>query len=278
MRGVKCFNCNRLGHMARDCKAPKREPTVNSARVDKPTARGRVFTMNGAEASNSKDLIKGSCNIAGNLLTVLFDSGATHSFISVDCVKLLELPVSSLPYDLIVLTPTAEPVAINTVCLNCPIVIQDRHFLVDLICLPLVQRDVILGMDRLSSNHVLLDCAHRTLTFPDPEISGFLFTKQAKTISIGKGQESLLLTNLEAEEEVDVSMIHVVKDFPEVFPNDVPGLPPVRGDIEFSIDLVPGTGPISIALYRMSPTELVELKAQLEDLLSKQFIRPIVSP
>jgi hypothetical protein len=68
-----------------------------------------------------------------------------------------------------------------------------------------------------------------------------------------------------------------VKDFPDVFPEDVPGLPPVR-DIEFSIDLIPGSGPISIAPYRMSPTELAELKTQLEDLLSKQFIRPSVSP
>ena len=68
-----------------------------------------------------------------------------------------------------------------------------------------------------------------------------------------------------------------MKDFPDVFPEDVPGLPPVR-DIEFCIDLIPGTGPISIAPYRMSPSELIELKSQIDDLLSKKFIRPSVSP
>ena len=68
-----------------------------------------------------------------------------------------------------------------------------------------------------------------------------------------------------------------MSEFPEVFPEDVPGLPPER-EIEFSIDLIPGTGPISQAPYRMSPTELAELKKHIEELLSKQFIRPSVSP
>jgi hypothetical protein len=77
--------------------------------------------------------------------------------------------------------------------------------------------------------------------------------------------------------EVNITVIPIVKDFPEVFPPDVPRLPPVR-DVEFSIDITPGTGPISISPHRMSPHELVELKKQLEDLQSKGFIRPSVSP
>nr|KYP72946.1 Transposon Ty3-I Gag-Pol polyprotein [Cajanus cajan] len=82
---------------------------------------------------------------------------------------------------------------------------------------------------------------------------------------------------MEAKEEVDLKNIVVVQNFPEVFPNDILGLPPDR-EIEFLIDLMPGTGPISMAPYRMSPSELVELKKQLEELLEKQFIRPSVSP
>ena len=64
----------------------------------------------------------------------------------------------------------------------------------------------------------------------------------------------------------------VVNEFPEVFPKEVPGLPPER-EIEFLIDLLLGTGPISIAPYRMSPTELAELKSQIEELMEKEFIR-----
>jgi len=72
-------------------------------------------------------------------------------------------------------------------------------------------------------------------------------------------------------------VIPVVQDFVDVFPEEVPGLPPSR-EVEFSIDLVPRTGPVPMAPYRMAPAELVELKKQIEDLMEKQFIRPSTSP
>ena len=68
-----------------------------------------------------------------------------------------------------------------------------------------------------------------------------------------------------------------MREFPDVFPEDLSGLPPDR-EIEFSIDLLPGSSPISKAPYRMAPVELRELKAQLQELLDKGFIRPTVSP
>ncbi|WMV18652.1 hypothetical protein MTR67_012037, partial [Solanum verrucosum] len=71
--------------------------------------------------------------------------------------------------------------------------------------------------------------------------------------------------------------IHVVCDFPEVFPGNLPGLPPER-EVEFPIELIPGSTPISITPYGMAPVELRELKAQLQELLEKGFIRPSVSP
>nr|KYP60141.1 Transposon Ty3-G Gag-Pol polyprotein [Cajanus cajan] len=82
---------------------------------------------------------------------------------------------------------------------------------------------------------------------------------------------------MSVETERVVEEIDVVRDFVEVFPDEVPGLPPTR-EMEFSIDLVPGAGPVSVAPYRMAPAELVELKGQLEDLLEKQLVRPSVSP
>jgi hypothetical protein len=71
--------------------------------------------------------------------------------------------------------------------------------------------------------------------------------------------------------------IAVVREFPDVFPEDVTSLPPER-EVEFSIDLVPGTAPISVSPYRMAPLELRELKGQLEELMAKHFVRPSVSP
>ena len=69
----------------------------------------------------------------------------------------------------------------------------------------------------------------------------------------------------------------MVNEFPDVFPDELPGLPPER-EIEFSIDVLPDTQPISIPPYRMAPAELRELKVQLKDLLDKGFIRPSTSP
>ena len=80
-----------------------------------------------------------------------------------------------------------------------------------------------------------------------------------------------------SKESLKVEDIPVVREFSDVFPEELPGLPPDR-EVEFSIELVPGTGPISLAPYRMAPTELKELKVQLQDLIRRGFIRPSVSP
>jgi hypothetical protein len=77
--------------------------------------------------------------------------------------------------------------------------------------------------------------------------------------------------------ELKLKDIHIVREFLDVFPNDLPGMPPKRA-IEFRIELQPGTAPISKAPYKMSPIELKELKIQLQGLLDKCYIRPTISP
>ena len=74
-----------------------------------------------------------------------------------------------------------------------------------------------------------------------------------------------------------VEEIPIVCEFPDIFPKEILGLPPVR-EIDFTIELLPGTALISIAPYRMAPAELGELKIQLKELLDKGFVRPSVSP
>ena len=80
---------------------------------------------------------------------------------------------------------------------------------------------------------------------------------------------------MEVEQELD--NIPVVKEYLDVFPEEIPEFP-LKREIEFTIELVPGTRPISIALYRMSPLEITELKRQIEELLEKGFIWPSASP
>ena len=82
-----------------------------------------------------------------------------------------------------------------------------------------------------------------------------------------------LMASLSIENQAAIDKLQVVCDFPEVFPD----VPPER-EVEFSIDLVPDTKPMSMTPYRMSASELAELKKQLEAFLDKKFVRPSVSP
>jgi len=93
----------------------------------------------------------------------------------------------------------------------------------------------------------------------------------------GGAQCYIIFIHLGVEKEERTSVILVVHEFEDVFPDEVSGLLPHR-EVEFSIDLVPGTGPVSMAPYRMALLELVELKKQIEELMEKQFIRPSTSP
>ena len=162
-------------------------------------------------------------------------------------------------------------------CLQCPLAILGMKFKANLICIPLKHLGVILGIDWLSSHHVLLDCARKSVIFPDPDVSRFLNRNRMKISLKGGIQKYVFLNSVSMKPEVTINEIRVVREFPEVFPLDVSGLPPVR-EVEFAIDVISGTAPIHIAPYRMAPSEMLELKRQLEDLLSKNFIRPRVSP
>jgi len=95
---------------------------------------------------------------------------------------------------------------------------------------------------------------------------------------LGHGCQGFLTTIVNKDGmETKIENIAVIREYPDVFPEELPGLPPYR-EVEFSIDLLPGTSSISKAPYRMAPAEMKELKDQLQELLSLGFIRPCVSP
>ena len=145
--------------------------------------------------------------------------------------------------------------------------------------------DIILGMDFLSKYSASVDCRRRKVIFSPEGESSFEFTgvpkrKTQKFLSsltahqmLAKGCAGFLEYIVNAEEEKGLKQedVRVVCEYPEVFPEELPGLPPNR-EVEFEIELVPGTGPISKAPYRMSPAELKELQEQLQELLDKGFI------
>jgi len=153
-------------------------------------------------------------------------------------------------------------------------------FELDLVCLQLKHMDVIFGMDWMLSFGVSINCLTKSITFSKPvaEVGGkFLTTEQVKKSLDSEACVFMMFASLKESSEKGIGDFPVVQEFPEVFPDDITELPLER-EVDFAIDLVLGTSPISIAPYRMSASELGELKKQLEELLEKQFIRPSVSP
>ena len=108
-------------------------------------------------------------------------------------------------------------------------------------------------------------------------MSNVISAIQARRL-LRKGCEAFLALVLDSKRgQIELENILVVKYFPDLFPEELPGIPPVK-EVDLSIEILPRTAPTSRAPYRMAPTELKELKIQLQGLLDKGFIRPNVSP
>jgi hypothetical protein len=150
--------------------------------------------------------------------------------------------------------------------------------------------DIVIRMDWLSANRAEIVCNEKMVKIPLPEgqlleINGERPGKVLRIISCLKarkylpGQYQAFLTQIveKKPEGKKISETPVVKDFPDVFIEDVAGLPPVR-QVEFRIDLIPSAAPVAKAPYRLAPAEMQELSSQLQELLDKGFIRPSFSP
>ncbi|GJX81331.1 putative reverse transcriptase domain-containing protein [Tanacetum coccineum] len=188
-------------------------------------------------------------------------------------------------------------VGIDTIIRGCTLNFLDHPFNIDLMPVELGSFDVIIGMDWLRRCHAVIVCdeklvrvpyGNETLTFRGNESSNGRESRLT-VISCSKAQEymakgcQVFLAQISAKKEEDKSEgkqlkdVPIVRDFPEVFPEDLPGLPPTR-PVEFQIDLIPGAAPVARAPYRLAPSEMEELSEQLQELSDKGFIRPSSSP
>ncbi|KAA0032380.1 ty3-gypsy retrotransposon protein [Cucumis melo var. makuwa] len=252
--------------------------------------QGKVFATNKTEAERAGTVVTGTLPVLGYYALVLFDSGSSHSFISSVFVLHARLEVEPLHHVLSVSTPSGECMLAKEKVKACQIEIAGHVIEVTLLVLDMLDFDVILGMDWLAANHASIDCSRKEVAFNPPSMASFKFKGEGsrslpQVISAIRASKLLsqgtwgILASMVDTREVDVSLSSepVVRDYPDVFPEELPGLPPHR-EVEFAIELEPGTVPISRAPYRMAPTELKELKVQLQELLDKGFIRPSVSP
>ena len=253
-------------------------------------APARAYAMKEVEDTDASDVIASNFQIIDTTVHALIDPSSTHSYICTDIPNLGKLPRSETEYDILVTNPLGHSVIVNRVYRYCPIKIQEYEFLGDLIELSFREFDVILGIDWLSRHQSIVDCRMKRVTLKTPtedevtfigersnRLSNVISAATTRTM-VRKGCEAYLAYVIDTvKARPSVSDIPIVSDFPDVFPEELPGLPPHR-EIKFSIDVVPGATPASITPYIMAPLELKELKLQLQELLEKGFIRPSVSP
>src|SRR5512142_650567 len=265
-----CFNCGELGHFADKCPKPRRAgPRFIQARVNHASAE---------EAQAAPEVVLGTFPVNSIPATVLFDSGATHSFISKKFVGMYGLRKEELSTPMRVHTPGNSSTSVSF-SPSVLIEIQRSPFLANLILLESKDLDVILGMDWLTKFKGVIDCAKRTVTLTNEKGETVVYK------SLVSPKQGVSLNQIEAEIPVDtveknlrkMEDIPIVCEYPEVFPEDLTTMPPKR-EIEFRIDLAPGTAPIYKRPYRMAANELAEVKKQVDEQLQKGYIRPSTSP
>ncbi|KAL5775879.1 hypothetical protein ACOSP7_013436 [Xanthoceras sorbifolium] len=303
-----CFRCGSRDHFLRDCPRVQATSELPSVRSAPTVPRGRIPNQTGTEVSraggatessghqesraparayvirtqedrDAPDVITGIVSIFDLTVTALIDPGSTHSYICDAMIRDRYLKTEYTKFDVIVRSPLGHSVIVNRVSRDCPIRIQEYEFPGDLMELPFHDFDLILGMDCLKRVTLRTSNGAEVLMVGDRRdyLSNVISTITALKL-IRKGCEAYLAHVVDSR-KVDFSLqnIPTVCDFSDVFPEELPDLPPER-EVEFVIDVIPGTAPISIAPYRMAPAELKELKLQLQELLDKGFIRPSVSP
>ncbi|XP_063941914.1 uncharacterized protein LOC135149896 [Daucus carota subsp. sativus] len=269
---VTCFKCGKTGHMQRDCKASRPNKLMQLAAtpfnqgatssvstlqlphppvyepvtpVFPPTypAQARTFNMNIEDAVQSSEVVAGTLPVNNIPAKVLFDSGATRSFISESFVGKLNCEIEPLVEPLSIIVGNQDQVSVSSNSPRCTIGISGFSFPASLKPFRLGEFDVILGMDWLIENGAQIDWKKKKIIFKSPQgkrvefkgqkqVKTFLTIIEAKKL-LRQGCEGYLAHVIDRSKETpSIESIPVVNEFLDVFPNDLPGLPPDR-QIEF---------------------------------------------
>ncbi|GKC74619.1 putative reverse transcriptase domain-containing protein [Tanacetum coccineum] len=180
--------------------------------------------------------------------SMIFDSGADKSFVSTTFSALLDITPDTLDVSYAVELVDERISETNTILRDCTLGLLGHPFNIDLMPVELGSFDVIIGMDWLANHHAVIVCDEKIVRIPyEDEV--FIVQVMKKEIE-------------DKSKEKRLEDVPTVQDFPEVFPEDLPGLLLTR-QVEFQINLAPGAAPVARAPYRLAPSELQELSTQL---------------
>ncbi|GJS76846.1 putative reverse transcriptase domain-containing protein [Tanacetum coccineum] len=202
-----------VGNIKKNCPKLKNRGNGNGNDV----AQGRAYVLGGRYANLDSNVITGTFLLNNRYATILFDTGADRSFVSTTFSDLINITPTTLENYYDVELADGKIIGVNTIIRGCTLNFMNHPFNIDLMPILLGSFDVIIGMDWLTKYHGVIICDEKIV---------------AKDKSEGKRLKDVL----------------IVRDFPEVFPEDLPGIPLAR-QVEFQIDLVPGAAPVARAPY-----------------------------
>ncbi|GJT41189.1 putative reverse transcriptase domain-containing protein [Tanacetum coccineum] len=263
------------GHFKREC--PKLKNNNNRGnQVRGGNAPAKVYAVRNAGINPDSNVVMGTLLLNNRHASVLFDTGAS---VLLDHYYDVELANERI-------------IGSNTILRGCILNILNHPFNIDLMPIKVGSFDAIIGMDWLVKYQAIIVCAEKIVRIPwgneslivHGDRSNQGYEDRLHIISYTKTQEYMLkgypvfLANVNTKETEDKSEkkrledVPIIRDFPDVFPEDLPGLPPTR-QVEFQINLILGVVPVARAPYRLAPSKMKELSKQLKELSNKGFIR-----
>ncbi|GJU46739.1 putative reverse transcriptase domain-containing protein, partial [Tanacetum coccineum] len=300
---VTCYECGVQGHFKRDCLKLKNKNRGNQG--GNGNAPSKVYVVGNAGTNPDSNVVMGTFLLNNRYASILFDTSADRSFVSTTFSSLIDITPTTLDHYDDVELADEKIIGINTIIRGYTLNFLDHPFNINLMLVELGSFDVIVGMDWLSKYHDVIDCVEKIVRIPWGNetliVHGDGSSRGSETclniISCTKTHKCMLkghhvfLAHVTTKRTKDKSEkkrledVPIVRDFPKVFPEDLPGIPPTR-QVEFHIDLIPGAAPVARAPYRLAHSEMKELSEQLQELSDKQlqelsnkgFIRPSSSP
>ncbi|GKA65066.1 putative reverse transcriptase domain-containing protein [Tanacetum coccineum] len=299
---LKRHKCNRVGHLARDwafqegvSKAKKNNNRGNQG--GNGNALAKVYAVGHAGTNPDSNVVTGTFLLNNSYASVLFDTGADRSFVSTAFSSQIDITPSTLDHYYDVELAGGRIYGLNVIIRGCTLNFLNHPFNIDLMPVKLGSFDVIIGMDWLAKYQSVIVCVEKIVRIPWGNetliVHGDGSDRGNETrlniISCTKTQKYMLkgcpiflahITTKETEDKSEKKRLEdvpIVRDFPKVFPEDLPGLPSTR-QVEFQIDFIPSAAPVARPSYRLASSEIKELSDQLQELSDKGFIRSSSSP
>ncbi|GJZ53587.1 putative reverse transcriptase domain-containing protein [Tanacetum coccineum] len=267
---VKCGKCSKE-HYMNECPKLKNQNRGHKAGKKTDEAREKSYMLGGGDANPGSNVVTGTFLLNNHYASMLFDSGADKSFVSTTFSTLLDKIPDTLDVSYAVELADGSISETNTVLRGCTLGLLGHPFNIDLMPVELGSFDVIIGMDWLANHHAVIVYDEKIMRIPYGDevliVQGDSSDKGKKSkfsiISCTKTQEYIkrgclnFLAQITKKETKDKSEekrledVPIVQEFLEVFPEDFPGLPPMR-QVEFQVDLVPGAAPVARAPYRLA--------------------------